>query len=298
MKSAAGLLQHCKNAVDSKVKYVYGCKMEILTAAKYQQLKNLYKSYVWDSDKNKIGKMCCDCSGLISSYTGIVRNSSGYKSTATEIVTVAELKANWNKYVAWGIWLSGHIGVVSDKEGYYYAMDGSNRNAVHNPLSKQKWVYVIKLRDVTYQENKESDNQTVDVFYRAYANSRWYEEVKNYNNQSTDGYAGVENKPIQCVMARLSKGTVECRVHIKGGRWLPWVDGYNVSDFNNGYAGDGKNAIDGVQFKLVGLNGFDIYYRVSTVSSKSYLPWVKNTEDYAGVYGTDIDKLQVYVKKK
>lgn len=155
-KTAEGLLEHCRQALKNNVQYVYGAKMQVLSYAQIKALQNTYgKSYVWDSDLNKAGKICCDCSGLISSYTGIVRSSSGYASTAVETATISQLKANWEKYVGWGIWLNGHIGVVSDTEGYYYAMDGSSRNMVHYPISKNNWTKVIKLKDISYGEVRE-----------------------------------------------------------------------------------------------------------------------------------------------
>ena len=103
--------------------------------------------------------MCCDCSGLISSYTGIQRNSAHYYDLATERATISQLKANWQKYVGWGIWMRGHIGIVSDTEGYYYAMDGSDRNAAHLPIEMWDWKYVIKLSDINYGSGEFTVNQ-------------------------------------------------------------------------------------------------------------------------------------------
>lgn len=57
------------------VPYVYGMKGKVMTEAIYNSLKKAYGNLVWDSDKQKIGKVCCDCSGLISWATGIARNS-------------------------------------------------------------------------------------------------------------------------------------------------------------------------------------------------------------------------------
>ena len=42
------------------------------------------KDKVWDSDLNKAGYICSDCSGLIASLTKIVRNAQGYYDTAVE----------------------------------------------------------------------------------------------------------------------------------------------------------------------------------------------------------------------
>ncbi len=307
--TAKGLLKYCKDAVKNNVQYVYGCKMEILTASKYQMLRNMYgPSMVMNMDKAKIGRMCCDCSGLISSYTGILRNSAHYYDLATERATIRQLKANWQKYVGWGIWMRGHIGIVSDTEGYYYAMDGSDRNAAHLPIETWDWKYVIKLSDIKYGSGEFTviQNPTlnpvksdVNVYYQVYANSKWYGEVENCSSTaSSGGFAGVERKPVHCIMARLSRGKIKSRVHITGGDWSDWVDGYDSSDPDNGYAGKGDKEIDGVQFCLEGLEGYDVYYRVSTTASTDYLPWVKNTEDYAGVYGRQIDKVQICINKR
>lgn len=59
-----GLVQFIKSKIGTP--YVYGMKGAVMTAEKYNMLKKTYGSAVWDSDKKKIGKVCCDCSGLIS----------------------------------------------------------------------------------------------------------------------------------------------------------------------------------------------------------------------------------------
>ena len=309
-KTVKGLLEHCKKAVNWK--YVYGAKGQVLSRAQIQNLKDRYGSLVWNSDLNKAGSVCCDCSGLISSYTGIVRSSADYKSTALAIATIAQLKNNWKAYIGWAIWLNGHIGVVSDIEGYYYAMDGSSRNWVHNPISMNKWQYVIKLKDIDYSIGTSSivtpstpiintANTDINVFYCAFA-GKWYSEIMNYNNTSSEGYAGVNNKAISGLAVKSDKGVVKLRVHIKGGGWLAWVTGYNINDAINGYAGILGKEIDGIQMEINGMPGYNIEYRVSTVGNPDYLPWVTNWNDtdsgYAGIYGKAIDKVQIKVVKK
>lgn len=309
-KTAKGLLEHCRNAKNWK--YVYGAKGQVLTRTQIQNLKNRYGSLVWNSDLNKAGSVCCDCSGLISSYTGIVRSSANYKSTALATATITQLKSNWKAYVGWGIWMNGHIGVVSDTEGYYYAMDGSARNWVHYPISKNKWTYVIKLKDIDYtignssivtptSSNSNIKNSDINVFYRAYS-GKWYSEVLNCNDTSSEGYAGVNNKEISGLAIKSDKGVVKYRVHIKNGNWLPFVTGYNINDDDNGYAGILNKEIDGVQMEINGMPGYNILYRVSTVNSADYLPWVTNWNDtsngYAGIYGKCIDKVQIKVVRK
>ena len=50
--------------------------------------------------------------------------------------------------------------------------------------------------------------------------------------------------------------------------------------------------------KLEGVDGYEVRYRVSGISSSSYYPWVKGTKDYAGVFGTAIDCVQAEIVKK
>ena len=44
-------------------------------------------------------------------------------------------------------------------------------------------------------------------------------------------------------------GGVSYLVHIKSGKWLPPVIGYNINDSNNGYAGILRQAIDAIMIK-------------------------------------------------
>lgn len=303
-KTVSGLLAHCKAAKDWK--YVYGMKGSIMSLKQYDYLKSMYGSMVWNSDKTKVGSMCCDCSGLISSYTGILRGSSNYKDTATAVVSLTELKSNWNKYIGWGLWLKGHIGVVSDTEGYYYAMDGSARNWAHRPLKDNSWTHVIKLCDIDYSSpvitkpspiTSTPSKSDIDVYYMSYVGGKWLGAITN-----CEGFSGIENKPITAFTAHSSKGFIRYRVHRLGAKsWDNFKNSSSVVN-SNGYGGDGKTHIDGIQMEIRNVPGYNIMYRVSLKGSTSYLPWVTNyndTEDgYAGIFGKDIDKIQIKIVKK
>jgi hypothetical protein len=132
-----------------------------------------------------------------------------------------------------------------------------------------------------------------DVYYQVHtAGGKWLPNVKN-----VDDFAGLENKPIDCIKANLSTGHIRYRVHIIGGKWLPWVTD------REDYAGLYGQQIDCVQMELSGLSGYDVEYRVSTAKSAAYLPWVRgwnstNDEGYAGIYGVAFDKLQIRIVKK
>lgn len=142
-----------------------------------------------------------------------------------------------------------------------------------------------------------------DVTYRVRANGKWLPEVKNLSD-----YAGITGQAITDVAVKVSKGSVKYRVHIKGGDWLPYVTGYNISDSSNGYAGNGK-AIDAVEVyystpsDLVKSSGYyKAKYRVSPLNGNYYSYQYDNekssTQDgYAGSFGKSIDRLQIVLSK-
>lgn len=141
-----------------------------------------------------------------------------------------------------------------------------------------------------------NSDPTINVYYRVYTNS-WLSEVTDLSD-----YAGKEKVPIRGIVAKVSKGTLKYRVHVNGGGWLSWISECNINDWRKGCAGIKTKDIDAVQFDLDGINGYTIRYRVSTINSSGYLPWVSgyNTYDsdgYAGIFGKSIDKIQIEVVK-
>ena len=137
-----------------------------------------------------------------------------------------------------------------------------------------------------------STSEIPATYYQVHtAGGSWLPHVKNLED-----YAGLENRPIDGVLADLSEGTIRYRVHLVKGGWLPWVKDH--SD----YAGIIGRKIDGIQMELIGLDGYYVTYRVSTCG-KGYLPWVHdwnsvNDNGYAGIYGKPIDRLQIRILKK
>ena len=133
-----------------------------------------------------------------------------------------------------------------------------------------------------------------NIIYQVYtAGNKWLAEITNYGAGSL-GYAGFPNRPVQGVRARLSRGSIEYRVHLRG-RWLPWVK--DTQDYAGLY---GKDA-DGLQMRLVGLPDCAVEYRVAAVG-REYYPWVRDygegSEGYAGSFGKPFDRLQCRVVKK
>lgn len=140
------------------VPYVYGMKGEVMTLAKYNQLKSMYGDLVWNSDKNKVGKVCCDCSGLISWATGIVRNSQGYHDTALEVQPISTIS---KAPIGAAVWQKGHIGIYIGN-GEYIAEDGSAYGCRRNKLIKAGFTNWLRLKDIDYTVKQEVDDEVVE----------------------------------------------------------------------------------------------------------------------------------------
>lgn len=128
-----------------------------------------------------------------------------------------------------------------------------------------------------------------NILYKVKTSGGWLPEVVNNSD-----YAGIEGRSIKGFMCRLSNGAaIKYRVHLTSGKWLPFVTGYNATDHNNGYAGNGTD-IDAIEIKC---DNYDIRYNVSTTSSTGYCGEVSDNttsggNSYAGIFGRPIDKVQ------
>lgn len=142
------------------------------------------------------------------------------------------------------------------------------------------------------------------VKYRVRVNGKWLDEVTDLSD-----YAGISGRPITDIAIKPTKGSIKYRVHISGGRWLPYVTGYNITDDTNGYAGD-KKPIDAIQVYYTtpadvvkGAGYLRAKYRVSPSFSNDYYSWqyddetTNNQDGYAGSYGIYIDKFQLVLSK-
>ena len=139
-------------------------------------------------------------------------------------------------------------------------------------------------------------SNVVNVYYRVKTQKHgWLSEVKNLED-----YAGWENSPITGLAIRVDKGSIKYRVHIKGGNWLPYVTGCNINDFNNGFAGDGKNIIDAVEVYYFTPNDIRPYkkakYKVNDYPYQLDNEKGNGMDGYAGVYGVNATKFQIVIE--
>lgn len=130
--------------------------------------------------------------------------------------------------------------------------------------------------------------------YRVYADGKWYSEVKGLSN-----IAGRKKQAISAVAIKVSKGEIKYRVHLLNGDWLDWVDGYDINESNNGYAGILGKVIDAVQVEFSGVGDYKATYRARKQGKNKFMPYQHNTEKdteqdgYAGVKGCKIDGIQI-----
>lgn len=155
-KTAEGLAEFCESKIGTA--YVYGTKGEVLTEDKYNRLKEQYGGMVWDSDRNKIGKVCCDCSGLISWYTGIIRSSTEYRNMAKNIYGIDYIA---KAPVGAAVWKQGHIGVYIGN-GEYIAADGSAYGVRKRKLSEADFKYWFRIADLDYLNASEGRYKTIE----------------------------------------------------------------------------------------------------------------------------------------
>ena len=139
-----------------------------------------------------------------------------------------------------------------------------------------------------------TDSQ-VNVFYRVKTKDYgWLPEVENLND-----YAGWNDSPITALAIKVDKGSLWYQAHVKGGEWLPKVTGYNIKDFNNGYAGDGRE-IDAIRIYYYTPNNIRPYkkakYKVNDYAWQYDDEYDKNGENYAGIYGVTALKIQIEIK--
>ena len=159
------LVAFCRSKIGTP--YVYGMKGKIMTEQNYKFLKNTYGKMVWLSDRDKIGKVCVDCSGLISWACGVTLGSGQWRARATKINPISTIE---NAPIGALVWMQGHIGVYTGmKNGYpyYIAADGSAYGVREVPLRCNKFTHWLLVEDVFKYEMGDDEvveKDKVEVF--------------------------------------------------------------------------------------------------------------------------------------
>ena len=159
------LVAFCRSKIGTP--YVYGMKGKVMTEQNYKFLKNTYGKMVWLSDREKIGKVCVDCSGLISWACGVTLGSGQWKARATKINPISTIE---KAPIGALVWMQGHIGVYTGmKNGYpyYIAADGSAYGVREVPLRCNKFTHWLLVEDVFQYEMRDDEvveKDKVEVF--------------------------------------------------------------------------------------------------------------------------------------
>lgn len=159
------LVAFCRSKIGTP--YVYGMKGKVMTEQNYKFLKNTYGKMVWLSDREKIGKVCVDCSGLISWACGVTLGSGQWKARATKINPISTIE---KAPIGALVWMQGHIGVYTGMRNghpYYVAADGSAYGVREVPLRCNKFTHWLLVEDVFQYEMRDDEvveKDKVEVF--------------------------------------------------------------------------------------------------------------------------------------
>lgn len=138
--------------------YVYGMKGKVMTQSNFNYLHNTYGSkFVPYSDIKKVGKVCVDCSGLISWACGVTLGSSQWMARASVKKPIGTLK---QAPIGALVWMQGHIGIYSGmKNGvhHYIAADGSKYGVREVPINYNNFTHWLLVEDVFSYEMEDDE---------------------------------------------------------------------------------------------------------------------------------------------
>ena len=213
-----------------------------------------------------------------------------------------------------GVYTLDHVGIIisANSDGSYTTIEGNTGNSAYGECAirtryksqisccgRPKYGTSTTTKSSTSSKTtttKNTNNSNPNVYYKVRtAKSGWLPEVKNLND-----YAGIENQPITDVAIKVDKGSIWYQVHVKGGRWLGKITGYNIKDSQKGYAGNGK-PIDAIRMVYTSPSGVTkkAKYKVSPTNTSAFYDWQINTntdkgqDGYAGSFGVTLDKLYI-----
>ena len=191
-------------------------------------------------------------------------------------------------------WYARYISEISvDCDIWQYASDGdvdgiAGNVDMNNLVNENLWSDTPEPQPAPEPQPDPEPTKHYDVYYAVQSQGHTYEEVENDSD-----FAGAVNgkDPICNLAVRISDGIVRYRAHVLNGDWLPYVYGYNWDNFEYGFAGIDE-PIDAIQIETGESVEANIMYRVAPVGG-DYYAWVTEDEDYAGIYGNEIGKVQI-----
>lgn len=267
--SYAQSVEDARREADVTIRWLNGKKLDLPI---YYDLEDRSQIHL---GREVLDEMCitfCNTIEKAKHWAGIYTN----KYWATTIISGKELGRRYTYWIA-------DYSEELDYDGPYDMWQYTSRGRVDGINTSVDLDYLY--RDLIEEIDK--TREKVNVTYQVYDNTKrkWLSKVVNLN-----GYAGIYGNPISGLYASPTSGRIVYRVHQKDGEWLPSV--VNRED----YAGNLGYPIDGLQMEYT-LG--KVYYRVH-IKDGTWLPWVDKWDDtsdgYAGIYGKEIDAIQMYIK--
>lgn len=249
----------------------------------YYDLEDSSQTHLGKTKLTEIAEKFCEIIKANGYRAGVYANLNWF----TNYLDYSKLKSKYS------IWLAQYNSI---NELYCDIWQNSSTGRVDG-YSGNIDTNVIFNNDIFEVSKKDDSNKKPDIFYKVRCNGIWLPEVKNLED-----YAGIKGKAITDIAVKVSEGSVWYQVHTSSG-WLPKVSGYDIDDYENGYAGNGskidavriyyntpKNIADKLGKYLVAK------YRVSPLNS-GYFDWQyddqtsSGQDGYAGLFGNNIDRL-------
>lgn len=147
--------------------YFYGAKMQKLTEPFMAYMHKAYPSTVTTSyiakarTKGMVGKVCCDCSGLIGAYRGKQIGSAQLYSSASQRLSMSKVDSF---PVGTVLWKSGHVGVYVG-DGYCVEEKGINYGCVKTKVSSTPWKYGLLFSDMTYNKEMTGTHKSPNPYH-------------------------------------------------------------------------------------------------------------------------------------
>lgn len=96
---------------------------------------------------------------------------------------------------------------------------------------------------------------------------------------------------------RTNVGTIQYRVHILGGGWLPFVSGCDINDLVYGYAGNDKviDALEAYYFTPDGIPYRKVKYKVNNYDWQYDNEKGNGQDGYAGAFGVPVKELRMEI---
>ncbi len=208
--------------------YFYGAKIShgILTEEFIQKLHEKLPDLVTDNymeqarQKEQVGKVNTDCSGLIGAYLSVELSSAQMYAVAEQRIMIQNLKTYEWLPIGIVLWKPGHVGVyLGKRDGAYRCVEakGINYGTICSNVSDNDWKCGLLFPRVNYNVESHIIDNTAEKFSITRKGENPYLRPCAWIMQPEEAAKHPETKKI---------------THGEGVRWLQWElceAGYHIS---------------------------------------------------------------------